>query len=210
MAKAVILIDGAYLEMLLIKEHDRAQVDYHKLALGLVKKVSRFVGQPVHLMRTYYYHALPWAPADPTEEERERVYKKQGFFHRLEYLPRFEVKLGRTQRTISEDGTVFFEQRGVDVQLVADFVNLAARGMVEHLVLVAPDSDYVPVVKMVKDLGVIVHLVHGGNLSSNAEMRKECDERIELDPDFVYDVRRSGNVRQPNQPSENDFKDYNY
>jgi len=207
MAKAAILIDGAYLEMLLIKEHDRAQVDYHKLALGLVKKVSRFVGQSVHLLRSYYYHALPWAPPDPTEEERERVYKKQGFFHRLEYLPRFEVKLGRTQRSVAEDGAVSFEQRGVDVQLVADMVNLAARGQVDHIILVAPGSDYVPVVKMVKDMGVVVHLVHGGNLSSNAEMRKESDERIELDQEFVYEVRRSGNVRQPDMPAGHD---YNY
>ena len=104
-------------------------------------------------------------------------------------------------------GAVSFEQRGVDVQLVADMVNLAARGQVDHIILVAPGSDYVPVVKMVKDMGVVVHLVHGGNLSSNAEMRKECDERIELDPEFVYDVRRSGNVRQPDMPVDHD---YNY
>ena len=210
MAKAAILIDGAYLEMRLIKEHDRAQVDYHKLTLGLVKRVSRYAGGHVSLLRTYYYHALPWAPAEPDEEEQDRVYKKRGFFHRLEYLPRFEVRLGRTQRVLTEEGATSFEQRGVDVQLVADMVNLSAKGLVDHIVLVAPDSDFVPAVRMVKDMGVVVHLVHGGNLSASADMRMACDERIELDGDFVYDVRRGGNVRQPDNAGDRHADEFNY
>lgn len=199
--KSAILIDGAYLEALMIKEHDRAQVDYHKLALGLIKRVSRNVGQHVDLIRTYYYHALPWSPPDPDEEERERVGKKRGFFHRLEFLPRFTVKLGRTQRVLNDDGSTTFQQKGVDVMLASDMVYLASRGMVDHIILLAPDADYVPAVCMVKDLGVVVHLVHGGNLAASTEMRRECDERIELDQEFVQQARRSGgNVRkQPDQ-----------
>ncbi len=209
--KAAILIDGAYLEMLMIKEHNRAQVDYHKLAIGLIKRISRQVGTHVELLRTYYYHALPWAPLEPSEEEQERVAKKRGFFHRLEYLPRFMVKLGRTQRVLNDDGTTTYQQKGVDVMLASDMVYLASRGLVDHLILLAPDSDYVPAVRLVKEMGIVVHLVHGGNLAASSEMRKECDERLELDPEFIYQARRTGNVRQPEgseQPSND--KNFNY
>lgn len=206
--KAAILIDGAYLEMLMIKEHNRAQVDYHKLAIGLIKKISRTVGSHVELLRTYYYHALPWSPIDPSEEELERVNKKRGFFHRLEYLPRFTVKLGRTQRVLNDDGSTTYQQKGVDVMLAADMVYLASRALVGHIILLAPDSDYVPAVRLIKDLGVIVHLVHGGNLAASAEMRKECDERLELDQEFVYQARRTGNVRQPD--SHDSGANFNY
>jgi uncharacterized LabA/DUF88 family protein len=210
--KAAILIDGAYLEMLMIKEHNRAQVDYHKLAIGLVKRISRLVGSHIELLRTYYYHALPWSPLDPNEEEQERVSKKRGFFHRLEYLPRFMVKLGRTQRVLNDDGSTTYQQKGVDVMLASDMVYLASRGLVDHVILLAPDADYVPAVRLVKDMGVIVHLVHGGNLAASSEMRKECDERLELDGEFIYQARRTGNVRQPSnqeQPTTSD-KDFNY
>ena len=207
--KAAILIDGAYLEMLMIKEHNRAQVDYHKLAIGLVKKVSRLVGAHIELLRTYYYHALPWAPIEPNDEELDRVNKKRGFFHRLEYLPRFTVKLGRTQRVLNDDGSTTFQQKGVDVMLAADMVHLAATHIVEHIILLAPDADYVPAVRLVKDMGVVVHLVHGGNLAASAEMRKECDERIELDPEFVYQARRTANVRQPDLPQHETEASYN-
>lgn len=211
--KAAIMIDGAYLEMLMIKEHDRAQVDYHKLALGLVKRVSRNMGSHVDLLRTYYYHALPWTPPDPDEDERERVSKKRGFFHRLEFLPRFTVRLGRTQRVLGDDGSTTFQQKGVDVMLVADMVYLASNRLINHVILLAPDADYVPAVRMVKDLGVVVHLVHGSNLAANTEMRKECDERIELDPDFVHEARRTGNVKRqqektPEPPRGDGVADY--
>jgi len=200
--KAAILIDGAYLEMLMIKEHDRAQVDYHKLALGLIKRVSRHAGQHIDLLRTYYYHALPWSPPDPDEDERERVAKKRGFFHRLEFLPRFSVKLGRTQRVLNDDGSTTYQQKGVDVMLAADMVYLASRGLIDHIILLAPDADYAPAVRLVKELGVVVHLVHGGNLAASTEMRKECDERIELDPEFVRQSRRSGGSQRPNQDQQ--------
>jgi hypothetical protein len=63
---------------------------------------------------------------------------------------------------------------------------------------------------MVKDMGVVVHLVHGGNLSASADMRMACDERIELDGDFVYDVRRGGNVRQPDNAGDRNADEFNY
>ncbi|MCP4550043.1 MAG: NYN domain-containing protein [bacterium] len=211
--KAAILIDGAYLEMLMIKEHNRAQVDYHKLAMGLIKRVSAIAGHRVDLLRTYYYHALPWAPPEPTEEEIERVNKKRGFFHRLEYLPRFTVKLGSTQRVLNDDSSTTFQQKGVDVLLATDMIFLATRNLVDHIVMLAPDADYVPAVRMVKDLGITVYLVHGGNLAASSEMRKEVDERIELDSEFIYQARRTGNVRQPdhsNQPKPPDNEGFDY
>ena len=196
MSKAAILIDGAYLEMLLIKEYDRAQVDYHKLARELVLEAGRQTGRHLTLLRTLYYHALPWAAPDPSEEELERVQKKQGFFHRLEFLPCFEVKLGRTLRYVDEEGYADYEQQGVDVLMVADMVSLAARGMIEHLILLAPHSSFVPVIRQIKDMGVIVHLVHAGNMTSSVDLRRECDERIDMDPEFIDEVRRSHNTRR--------------
>ena len=68
-----------------------------------------------------------------------------------------------------------------------------------------------PAVRLVKDMGVVVHLVHGGNLAASSEMRKECDERLELDAEFIYQARRTGNVRQPgNQEQPTSDRDFNY
>jgi len=45
-------------------------------------------------LRTYYYHCLPYKSNSPTIEESQRFSQAQGFYRRLQRLPRFEVREG--------------------------------------------------------------------------------------------------------------------
>jgi uncharacterized LabA/DUF88 family protein len=75
--------------------------------------------------------------------------------------------------------------------LAAHMVEMAARGHIQHLILVAPDGDYVPAVRIVKDLGVIVYLAHGQRPQASSELIKSVDERIELNAEFLIDCMRA-------------------
>lgn len=190
--RIAIQIDGAYLERMLAEEHDSPAVDYSKLANKLVNTVITDSERDLYLLRTYYYHALPWIGRQPSDQEEEMYKKKQGFFTRLEHLPRFDVYLGRTQRILNDDGTYTFQQKGVDVMLASHMVEMSARKHIQHLILVAPDGDYVPAVRMVKSLGVIVYLAHGSRPQASSELIKTVDERILLNSDFLIDCMRVG------------------
>jgi uncharacterized LabA/DUF88 family protein len=189
--RVLVQIDGAYLERMLSEEHSSPAVDYSKLVNKLVNTVITTSESDLYLMRTYYYHALPWIGKTPNEQEEEMYKKKQGFFTRLEHLPRFDVYLGRTQRIQNEDGTYTFQQKGVDVLLASHVVELACRGIISHLILLAPDGDYVPAVRIVKSMGVVVHLAHGQRPQASAELIKVSDERIELTSEFLIDCMRN-------------------
>jgi len=184
-------IDGAYLERMLSEEHNSPAIDYAKLVNKLVNTVITNSETDLYLLRAYYYHALPWIGRTPTDQEEEMWEKKKGFFTRLQHLPRFDVHLGRTQRILNEDGSVTFQQKGVDVMLASHMVELSIRGFVRHIILLAPDGDYVPAVRMVKEHGVIVHLAHGQQPPPSAELIKVADERIELTSDFLIDCMRN-------------------
>ncbi len=188
--RVAVQIDGAYLERMLAEEHSSPAVDYSKLVNKLVNTVVSTSEGDIHLLRTYYYHALPWIGKDPSPQEEEMWKKKQGFFTRLEHLPRFDVYLGRTQRIINDDGSFTYQQKGVDVMLASHMMELAARGIIQHLVLLAPDGDYVPAIRMVKSFGVVTHLAHGQKPQASSELIKASDERIELDADFLVDCMR--------------------
>lgn len=188
--KAAVQIDGAYLERMLSEEHSSPAIDYSKLVNKLVNTVITNSEPDLFLLRTYYYHALPWIGRSPNEQEIEMHKKKQGFFTRLEHLPRFDVYLGRTQRIVNDDGTYSYQQKGVDVMMAAQMVEMAARGLINHLILLAPDGDYAPAVRIVKSFGVVVHLAHGQRPAPAAELVKVADERIELDSDFLIDCMR--------------------
>lgn len=189
--RIMIQIDGAYLERMLSEEHGSPPIDYSKLASKLVNTVITTSEADLYLMRTYYYHALPWIGKTPNEQELEMYKKKQGFFTRLEHLPRFEVYLGRTQRILNEDGTFTFQQKGIDVLMAAHMIEMAARGYVSHLILLAPDGDYVPAVQSVKKMGVVVHLAHGQKPQASSDLIRSADERIELSAEFLVDCMRN-------------------
>ena len=189
--RVMVQIDGAYLERMLAEEHNSPAVDYSKLVNKLVNTVITTSESDLYLLRTYYYHALPWIGKNPTEAEEEMYRKKQGFFTRLEHLPRFDVYLGRTQRILNDDGSFTFQQKGVDVLLSAHMIEMAMRGSSQHLILLAPDGDYVPAVRIVKTQGVVVHLAHGQRPQASAELIKVVDERIELSAEFLIDCMRT-------------------
>ncbi len=184
-------IDGAYLERMLSEEHNSPAIDYAKLVNKLVNTVITNSETDLYLLRAYYYHALPWIGRTPTDQEEEMWEKKKGFFTRLQHLPRFDVHLGRTQRILNEDGSVTFQQKGVDVMLASHMVELATLRFVRHIILLAPDGDYVPAVRIVKEHAVIVHLAHGQKPPPSAELIKIADERIELTGDFLIDCMRN-------------------
>ncbi len=189
--RIMVQIDGAYLERMLSEEHSSPAIDYSKLATKLVNTVITDSEADLYLLRSYYYHALPWIGKNPNDQELEMFKKKQGFFTRLEHLPRFDVYLGRTQRILNEDGTYTYQQKGVDVLLATHMLSMAASRYITHLILLAPDGDYVPAIRAVKAMGVVVHLAHGQRPQASSELIKTADERIELTSNFLVDCMRS-------------------
>ncbi|MCS6784763.1 MAG: NYN domain-containing protein [Candidatus Caldarchaeum sp.] len=188
--KAAVFIDGGYFEKLL-KHYfaDRRKdletyreivveprIDFLRLSEQLCRGYERF--------RTYYYNCMPYQSNPPTPEESERYGNKRRFIHYLQRLPRFQVRLGRLRKTATGD----FEQKGVDVQLAIDLVELAAVRAISKAVLIGGDADYVPPVKKARDFHVIVELYyHPRHVSS--ELLDACDERTEITKELIDSVR---------------------
>jgi len=181
--KCAVFIDGGYMDSLLY-DVNVFRIDFNKLSEKLAQ------GRP--LVRTYYYHCLPFEPEDPTPEDAERTEGKRKFFHALGLLPRYEVRLGYVvPRGRDQNGRMLFQQKGVDVQLAVDVVRLSFMRSIGHACLVAGDGDFAPMVQTAKDAGVVVHLFHGEGPSSRVAERLSavCDERTLMTRDFFGDCR---------------------
>ena len=178
MDRSAVLIDGGYVDH--VKTAFRAsRVDFFRLSQELVMPYERF--------RTYYYHALPYVDAvQPDPDDVRRRGNAQRFLDGLSFLDRFEVRLGHLQRfaTYDRQGSrvVRHRQKLVDVLFSVDLVELAWSGRVAHVVIVAGDSDFVLAVRAAKAAGLVVRLVFAdrGGCHVDRELRKACDERIEL------------------------------
>lgn len=192
MDRAAIFIDGAYLDYVLRDEFRaaRSRIDYQLLADRLTP-VER-------LLRTYYYHCLPYQSTQPTEEENERFGKMQRFLTGLARLPRFEVRSGKLAfRGRNQAGDPIFVQKRVDILLGVDLVLLAAKQAIGEAVLIAGDSDFVPAVQIARNEGVLVRLYHGTRHRPHNELWELCDERHTIDRRFIDSVTREPLFLEP-------------
>ena len=180
--RTAIFIDGAYLDYILRDEFSGAQIDYQ----GLTQQLA----QGADILRTHYYHCLPYQGNPPTEEERARYSSRRRFFTALERLPRFSVRLGRLEHRGSRpDGSPIFEQKRVDILLGVDLALLSAKGQLQEAVLLAGDSDFIPAIEAAKSEGVLVTLFHGSN--PHSELWQIVDERYRINQEMIQALIRN-------------------
>ena len=131
--KAAVFIDGAYLSAILKNYFQETRVDFLRLSEELCGDCERF--------RTYYYNCPPHQSGTPTPEEQRRKAEFDRFLYNLRRLPRLEVRLGTLRRTGNPQQP--YEQKGVDVLLSIDLVELSATGTIDQAILLTGDSDFV-------------------------------------------------------------------
>ena len=170
--KIAIFIDGGYLYRILEDDFGGLKIDY--------KKLSSLIAANHSLLRTYYYDCPPYESPKPTNEEIQRKSAKQRFFSALEKIERYEVRLGRLRFTGEK-----YEQKGVDVHLAIDLVQLASKHLITYAALIAADNDFVPAVKVAKNEGVVVQLYHGKSFDRRQHLWQVCDDRIQMTNSWI-------------------------
>lgn len=182
MERIAVLIDGGYLTKILERHFGKPKVDYQRL-------IEWIRGQD-ELFRAYYYDCRPRQSADPTPEERSETSKADRFFHALQSIPRLTLRFGKLQyKGTADDGRPLFAQKGVDLQLGLDAATLVFHDRIDVLALLAGDSDLLPAVRLAKNYGVVVKLVHGPHRTYNAELWETADERIEITAEAIRALR---------------------
>lgn len=184
MERTAIFIDGAYLEKILKSEFSQVQVDFQKMIHDLCRDEK--------ILRAYYYNALPYQSNPPTEEEKVRVSKSQGFLDVIRRRDYFEVREGRTEkRGVDDNGNPMFEQKMVDILLVCDLLRLSIAGQITKAIVIAGDSDFVPAFEIAKDNGVHVELICSQDRSKTHRNLYNCaDIRKNIDADMISRWRK--------------------
>ncbi|WP_457642172.1 LabA-like NYN domain-containing protein [Persephonella sp.] len=160
--RVAIFIDGG--NMFHTSNYMQIKINYKKL-IDILRK-DRW------LLRAYFYTGIP--SGDLPKELREQLKKQQGFLNELQNLG-IKVKTMPLKKT--PEGYI---EKGIDILLATDMVSLAFRNAYDTAILVSGDSDYVPVVEEIQELGKRVENASFKRTSS-FELRKICDEFILLD-----------------------------
>ena len=154
--RAAIFIDGGYL----LKQAQRhnVQPDFSKLADFFLDPLRATT--QLDLMRCYFYYCAPFTSEKPTEDEKRRLLAFEEFVEDIESFDRWALRQGKLEKRF--DGKKeYYEQKRVDVLLSCDLVRHSAAGHIQHAILIAGDSDFIPAVEAAKDFGVTLTLFTG-------------------------------------------------
>lgn len=161
----MIFIDGSNFYYGLKENMGFTQIDFNFFALKLA------AGR--EYIRTYYYNVTL-----DINEDRNKYASQQKFFTKLSFTPYLIIKLGRLQKTNSG-----YIEKGVDIKIAVDMFKLAHDNVYDTAILVTSDSDFVPVIEVIQELGKHVENAYFSKRYSY-HLRKACDIFIELDQSF--------------------------
>jgi len=183
--KGIIFIDGNYINIRIKKyvekysqNSNKVKVDYAKI----IKQISLMVGK-TEVLRTYYYNAPPFDDKTNKYEELKSGFDK--FINKLEKIPFFETKMGRTQKLTDKVGNPVFTQKGVDVNLAIDLVKWSYQQNINSLIIISGDSDFVPAITLAKDMGKLVYLFTSDDTSYTDNLINISDKHFMIDDEFL-------------------------
>ena len=144
------------------------------------------------LFRVYYYDCKPFDETvkDSTGKNdydfsKSKIYKRQtAYLNDLRKLDKFAVRLGElsfdgwkpdlhNQQKMKPD----FKQKGVDMKVGLDMALMALKHLVDKVVLVAGDSDFVAPMKFVSKEGLQVYLYSMGH-KVKFRLIEHCDFKL--------------------------------
>lgn len=174
----VVFIDNAYL----------LRLKKYFFSSGISFSLKRFVeniakNNNLFVKKIYLYDAPPFQDIQPSPSEKDMKktydkfitrFKKQGII----------VREGRTQR-LKIDDSFIYRQKGVDmllgidaVGILNDFPNL------ENIVLLTGDSDFVPIIEKLREIGVKTILWTYFDRKRNSPFSR-CNELLDSVEKFV-------------------------
>lgn len=197
MARLAVFLDGGYLDRI-AEDEFTMRVDYRKLIVEMQSQVAAKTPEALDLLRTYYYHCLPYQSNPPTQDEARRYGQARQFWDALRFIDRFQIREGRLARLgLDANGHPIFQQKKVDLLLGLDFALLSGTKQITHAAVLSGDSDLIPAFEVARPLGISLWLFHGprksrkdGRPTFAQELWLGADERVEIDQAFMTRIKR--------------------
>ena len=155
--------------------------DKIKFVKDIAKNKSLFV------KHIFYATAPPFQGTPPTEDEKKRKEGYDKFKSKFSNLKDFTFLEGRVQRTKNKEGKFQYRQKGVDTVLTIALSSLRADyPTIKKIILIACDSDFVPVIEILKSKGIKIILASYYEKKRDTEFSRShhlidcCSEYIQL------------------------------
>ncbi len=161
MNSAIFIDAGYFLKLLKIRNK---KINFIKLSDELATGTSR--------VKTIFYDSLP---IQGTPKGNALYTQTQKFHNKLRSLKDFEVKLGKLQQINGK-----FIQKGVDMRLGIDLIQMSMKRQIDKAILITADSDFEYAVEKAQEAGIKISLAYFPSSPINHIFLNSTNERILL------------------------------
>jgi uncharacterized LabA/DUF88 family protein len=195
MEKTLLFIDEGFLDKVskLFGEGTRLKFDKFEFAKKISKK------QNLLCEKLFYYTAPPFQGTPPMEKERSMKEGYDKFISSLSKNKDIVIREGRCQKIMKEDGTISFNQKGVDTLLTIDLSHIREDyPKIRKIILISSDTDFCPIIRDIRKRGSIEVILftyfdkkRRSRFSLSNELISCCSKYFKLTKhDFVESMRQ--------------------
>lgn len=183
MEKVLVMIDAGFLSKV-----SRELGEGHYFKYDILKFSKMLCGKNNLIFNhLFFYNAPPYQSNNPSDNERKRKEEYDSFLSKLTRDKTLvTIREGRCQR-LKNNGKYIYKQKGVDTLLTMDLMKVPIKfPKIKKIILIASDSDFVPVIQELKEMGIEVILftyfdrIRNSNFSRSNELIKAVSKYIKL------------------------------
>ena len=150
MEEALIFVDDGFFG--LVKKHFQKEGGKPKKYLQTFRNICK--KENFNLKHLFIYTAPPYQSPKPTQKEDFLMSRYQNMTKMLRKKKWITLREGRCQKIINEQGKEEFYQKGVDALVIMDMYDVKDNyPSVKKIILIASDSDFVPLIERMKHRG---------------------------------------------------------
>lgn len=155
MEDTLIFVDDGFFG--LVKKHFQKESSKSKKYLQTFRNICK--KEKLNLKHIFIYICPPYQSPKPTKNEGFLMSKYQSMTKMLRNKKWITLREGRCQRIINDHGEFEYCQKGVDALIILDMYDIKeSYPHVKKIILIASDSDFVPVIERMKQKGIEIIL----------------------------------------------------
>ncbi|MFA4953331.1 MAG: NYN domain-containing protein [Candidatus Pacearchaeota archaeon] len=155
MEDTLIFVDDGFFG--LVKKHFQKEDEKPKKYLQTFRNLCK--KENLNLRHLFIYTCPPYQGPVPTEKEDFLMSRYQNMTKMLRNKKWITLREGRCQRIINNEKRYEYYQKGVDALIILDMYDIKDKlPNIKKIILIASDSDFVPVIERMKQKGIEIIL----------------------------------------------------
>ena len=190
MEEPLVFVDDGFFG--LVKSYFQKEDGKNKRYLQTFRNICK--KENLSLKRLFVYTAPPYQSSNPTKKEDFLMSRYQNMTMMLKRKKWIVLREGRCQKIINKGGGEEFSQKGIDALIILDMYDIKENyPNIKKIILIASDSDFVPVIERMKQKGFEVILYtyfdrkRDSRFSTSNHLLKVASKWVKLNENYFDD-----------------------